>query len=556
MKSERIIITSALPYANGEIHLGHAASTYLPADIFSRFCRLIGHKIYYICATDDYGTPILIRAEQENKTPQEYVAHWNEKHKTDFRDLGISFDFFYKTSSRENLELTQGFFRTLSSKNFIYLKKVSQLYCDNDAKFLPDRYVRGICVHCHAQDQYSDGCEKCGRTMEPGELIEPKCALCGREPVVKQSDHYFFSLSKLSKEIDDWLNRNENLQTEVKNYVLNWIKSGLRDWDITRDISWGVPIPTEEGQGKSLYGWFDNHLCYISSALLHLDQVLEGEKGKDFWNSAQIYHFIGKDIVYHHYLFLPAMRIAEGSFKLPDFMPTRGHLMLHSRKFSKSRGWYVGLREFLDAFPPDYLRYYLASITPYDQTDVNFDWDDLMARINNELVANLGNYIHRTLTFVASRYDKVVPQHQTLDAIDTAFEKKIHGIAGASQDLLQKNQLDRALRCIFEFSTLCNQYFQKKEPWANPESAKTCLYLAVNAVRSLAILLSPYLPFSMQEVWEQMNLEGSVHDQKWEKASVLTIDGGHSINQPKVLFKKIEQEEIETMKSKLGKIDR
>ena len=230
--------------------------------------------------------------------------------------------------------------------------------------------------------------------------------------------------------------------------------------------------------------------------------------------------------------------------------------MLHSQKFSKSRGWYISLREFLDAFPPDYLRYYLASITPYDQTDVNFDWDDLMARINNELVANLGNYIHRTLTFVASRYDMIVPQPQTLDAIDTEFEKKIQGIAGASQDLLQKNQLDRALRCIFEFSAVCNQYFQKKEPWANPESAKTSLYMAVNAVRSLAILLSPYLPFSMQEVWEQMNLEGSVHDQNWAQASVLTIDGGHSINQPKVLFKKIEQEEIETMKSKLGKINR
>jgi len=547
---EKIIITTALPYANGEIHLGHVTSTYIPADIFTRYHRLKGNEVIHVCATDDYGTPILIKAEQEGKTPEEIVAHWNEVDRKDFKDLGISFDIFDKTSSKENVQLTQHFFTKLLEKGHIFKQMISQPFCEKCKKFLPDRYVKGTCPYCKAEDQYSDGCEKCGKTFQPGEILNPHCAICGSKPITKQSEHYFLKLSNFSDELKRWLTINKNLRTEVKNYVLKWIEEGLKDWDITRDISWGVPIPLEEAKDKVLYGWFDNHLCYISTAL----KYFEGREvdGKSFWNSSKIYHFIGKDIVYHHYLFLPAMRMGVGEFNLPNFIPTRGHLLLQGQKFSKSRGWFVSLRDFLNVFPPDYLRYYLSIITSYQQTDVNFDWDDFQSRINNELVANIGNFIHRTLTFIWSRFEGKVPSPaEEYNEIDTSFEKKIWNIEETVREDMERIELDKALKKIVGFSIHCNQYFQKNEPWANEKRATNCLYLCVNAVRSLAILLEPFLPFSIEKLWDQLNLQGSVHEQEWDSISKLMVKSDHNIKKPEILFKKIEDEDIKKQKSKL-----
>jgi len=547
----KIIVTTALIYANGEIHLGHITSTYLPADIFVRFQRLRGNDVIHVGATDDFGTPILVEAEKRGVSPQEFVAHWNQKDQEDYNALGISFDTFYKTSSKENIELTQHFFKKLYEKGYIYKKVILQPYCEKDRKFLPDRYVKGTCPYCGATDQYSDGCEKCGRTFQPGEIVDPHCAICGSKPTSKESQHYFFKLTQFSDKLEKWLKENKNLQPEVKNYVLNWIKEGLRDWDISRDITWGVPIPLEEAKGKVLYVWFDNHICYISTALKYFKE--KGIDGIQAWNTSKIYHFIGKDIVYHHYLFLPAMRLGVGEYKLPDFIPTRGYFLLEGQKFSKSRAWYVSLRDFLNVFPPDYLRYYLASITPYSQLDVNFNWGDFQKRINNELLANIGNFIHRTLMFVWTNYEGKVPKPETQDKLDREFEDKIHKIADEVAQEIDQIELSRGLRKIVEFSTFCNQYFQQKQPWTNKEKAKTCIYLSVNAVRTLAVLLEPYLPFSSEKLWQQLNQPGSVHQQSWSSASQLLIESGHPINQPAALFKKIQDEEIEKEKQKLKK---
>ncbi len=545
----KVLVTAALPYANGEIHLGHITSTYLPADIFTRFFRLRGDEVAFICATDDFGTPILIEAEREGKSPEEFVDYWYRIDSKDFRDLGISFNIFYKTSSKENIELTQHFFKKLYEKGFIFKLPIWQPYCENCKKFLPDRYVKGICPYCNASDQYSDSCEKCGRTFQPGEIKDPHCAICGSKPVSKQSVHYFFKLSHFSEALKKWLVENQNLQPEIKNYVLNWIYEGLRDWDITRDITWGVPIPLEEAKGKVLYGWFDNHICYISTALKYFRD--KGVDEKELWNSSTIYHFIGKDIVYHHYLFLPAMRLGVAEFKLPEFIPTRGHLLLEGQKFSKSRGWYVSLRGFLSRLPADYLRYYLTAITPYSQSDVNFDWEDFQARINNELIANIGNFIHRASTFIWAKYDGKVPKAETYDGLDREFEEKIKAIANDVGEEIKKGELNKGLRKILEFSSFCNQYFQQKQPWADKENAKTCLYLCVNAVKSLAILLEPYLPFSAEKLWKQLNLKNSVHNQNWSSASKITIKSGHKINEPRILFRKVQDEEIRKEKEKL-----
>ncbi len=545
------IITSALPYANGEIHLGHIASTYLPADIYTRFLRLNGHEAYHICASDDFGTPILIKAEKEGKTPAEYVQYWNKRDYEDFTSLGISFDLFYRTSSPENVKFVQYVFTKLRENGHIYDQDVVQFYCEYDDKFLPDRYVVGKCPFCGAENQYSDLCEKCGRV--PDQILEPKCAICGRPPVKKTSKHYFFKLSNFSDKLKSWLLSNSNLQPDVKNYVINWINEGLQDWDITRDLSWGVPIPLAEAAGKVFYGWFDNHLCYISTAVKLIEDKKPETDGKKFWNDSSILHFIGKDIVYHHYLFLPAMRMGiDEEYKLPDLIPTRGHLMLQNQKISKSRNWYIGLKQFTTEFNPDYLRFYIASIASYSQTDLNFDFDAFAEKINNELLANIGNFVNRALSFTQKTYGSKIPAARQYDEEDKAAVREIAAAVKETGTLISENETDKALRRILKFSTFLNQYFQKKQPWSNKETADTTVYIAVNAVRSLAILLEPFVPFSSEKVWTQLNLGGSIHQQSWDLASSLIIEAGHALGKVEPIFRRIEPAEIEKQKVKLG----
>lgn len=548
--SKSAVVTSALPYANGEIHLGHIASTYLPADIFTRFSRLKGREIYHICATDDFGTPILIKAEKENKSPAEYVAYWNKRDYDDFGSLGISFDFFYKTSSKENVAFVQEVFTKLGNNGHIYGQNVIQFYCTFDDKFLPDRFVIGKCPYCGAEDQYSDLCEKCGRV--PDQILNPKCAICGRPPVRKESKHYFFRLSSFGQQLKDWLVSNQNLQADVKKYVVNWINDGLQDWDITRDLSWGVPIPLPEAEGKVFYGWFDNHLCYISSLKKFVTEKKGGD-GKQFWNESEIYHFIGKDIVYHHYLFLPAMRLGiDSEYKLPDYIPTRGHLMLQNQKISKSRNWYIGLRDFTSAFNPDYLRFYIASVITFSQDDLNFDFDAFYERINNELIANFGNFVNRALSFTQKTYQGQVPAPSGSSQGEIGAE--LASAVDESGDLLSSNEIDRALKRILKYSSFMNQYFQARAPWANKDSAATTLYVSVNAVRSLAVLLEPFIPLSCEIIWGQLKLEGSVHRQSWESAKDAgAIKPGHMLGKVEPIFRKLEAKEIEQWKEKLGR---
>jgi methionyl-tRNA synthetase len=549
-RTQSTVITSALPYANGEIHLGHIASTYLPADIFTRFLRLNRLKVYHICATDDFGTPILIRSEKEKKSPQDYVEYWNKHDKEDFESLGISFDFFYKTSSKENVEFVQYVFKRLLENGHIYDQNVIQFYCTYDNKFLPDRYVIGRCPYCNAENQYSDLCEKCGRV--PDQILEPKCAICGRPPVKKESKHYFFRLSNFEEKLKDWLLSNHHLQPDVKNYVINWINEGLQDWDITRDLSWGIPIPLSEAKGKVFYGWFDNHLCYISS-LVKFVKDRDGN-GKKFWNESQVYHFIGKDIIYHHYLFLPAIRLGINSeYKLPDYIPTRGHLMLQNQKISKSRSWYIGLRDFTLAFNPDFLRFYIASVVTYSQDDLNFDFDAFYERINNELIASIGNFINRALSFTHKSFQGIVPKPSD---IDYAVEKELATTVDETGRMLSSNEIDKSLKRILKYSNYMNHYFQTNSPWANKDTSNTTVYVSLNAVRSLAVLFEPFIPFSSEKVWAQLNLEGggSVHTQNWESAKdIKAIPPGHKLGKVEPIFRKIEAKEIEQWKNKLGK---
>ena len=548
--NKKAIITSALPYSNGEIHLGHVASTYLPADVTTRFLKQNGVEAYYVCASDDFGTPILIQSEKLGQTPQEYVSHWNKRDYEDFTAFDIDFDFFYKTSSDENISFVQEIFEKLQKNGHIYEKEIIQFFCETDKKFLPDRFVKGICPYCNAEDQYSDLCEKCGRV--PEEIGSPHCSICGQTPIKKSTNHYFFKLKNFADSLLDYLTNSPHLQKDVKKYVENWIKEGLVDWDITRDISWGVPVPIEGLKNKVFYGWFDNHLAYISSTLKFLND--KNIDGKTFWNEADIYHFIGKDIVYHHYLFLPAMRLGiDKEFKLPDYIPTRGHLTLQGKKISKSRNWYIGLKDFLEVFPADYLRFYLISINPYSQDDLNFDWEQFSTKINSELIGNLGNLVNRVLGFTTKAFDGIVPEPEEFDEKDKESEKKIKSLAEDVSKLMQENHLDRALKKLMEFSAHFNQYFQHKEPWKKGPGTNTCIYLSVSAVHSLAICLQSFLPKSSQKIWDQLGLKGNISEIDWAAMSELSLKSGHKIGTVTPIFSKIEPSVIEQEQSKLGK---
>ena len=550
LNQEDVIITAALPYAYDDLHLGHVASTHLPPDILYRYLKLKGWKVIQVCASDDFGTPILIAAEKQGKKPSEYVARWNARFREDLGKLGIVYDLFDRTSSPENVEMAQGFFTRLNEKGYIYVSDVNQFFCEHDKKFLPDRYVKGTCPYCGTREQYSDVCESCGRTIGPGEILEPHCAICGRPPVLRKSTHYFFKLSAFARELERWLQDTPGLQGDVKKYVLNWIREGLQDWDITRDIPWGVPIPLKEAEGKVLYGWFDTLLCYITTALKAAGKP--GPAGKAYWNGAKVYHFIGKDIEYHHYLFLPSMRMGEGEYKLPDYIPTRGHLLLLGRKVSRSKHWMITVREFVEHFPPDYLRYYLTRITPLSQADADFELKEFADKINNELVASVGYFVNRELAFVQSRHGGVVPGPQAVGEAVRAVLLELKGAAKETGELIEEGHYNRALRRVLDFSAACNQYFQKKAPWEEGADEATAVFYSCNLVAGLATLLSPFLPFSSAEIWSQLASREPIGEGGWDAAAGLRVEAGRRIRGPKPVFRKVEDSDLSRVRVLLG----
>jgi len=455
----------------------------------------------------------------------------------------VSFDVFEGTDTPENNKLAQDFFVRLTDRGFIYEKEVTQYYCENEDRFLPDRYVQGTCPHCGAKDQYADACEGCGRVLKPGDLISPVCALCKRPASLKVSRHHIFALSKLSGQLKAWLEGNQELQTDVKNYVLSWIKEGLQDWDITRDITWGVPVPGKEGT-QSLYGWFENHLGYIS-----ITEKFAKQKGitnfLDYWNSAGISHFVGKDIVYHHYLFLPAERLADGRYKLPNKIPTRGYLLLQGKKFSKSRGWYISLREFLREFPPDYLRFYLTATTSYSQGDVDFRWEQFADKINNDLIASIGNLFFRITKFLEDHYDSEVPDPKGWSDKEETLKQEVGAMVKRYDELVEGNQFAEALKIVVELSHRLNQYFQVNEPWKNKESAAKVLYSEVNCLRTLAVLLYPFVPFSALRIWTVLGVHEDIASNSLTRAKDYLIEPGHRISRAAILYEKVSKEKIE-----------
>ncbi|MEM3030356.1 MAG: methionine--tRNA ligase [Candidatus Micrarchaeia archaeon] len=543
---EKTLVTAALPYANGPLHLGHIRSTYLPSDIYARFQRSLGNDVVYVCATDEHGTPIVAAAEKDGKTPKEFVDYYHEKDRQEFAALGFSFDIFHRTSSRENRELTQHFYNRLLANGFIYEKEVAQAYCEKCRRFLPDRFVVGKCPHCGAAGQYSDYCDACGKALGPGEILEPACGVCGSRPVTRTTVHSFLALSKFSARLREWLVGNKNLQREVLNYILNWIEGGLNDWDITRDLAWGVPVPGKPD--KVFYVWFDAPIGYVSSTA-----ALLPEKWQEYWKNkkARIIHFIGKDIIYHHFLFWPAMLMGtEDGFNLPHAIPVRGYLNLEGRKFSKSKKWFVSLADYLKEFDPDYLRYYETMITPYSTEDADFYWKDFQDKINNELVANIGNFIHRTLVLVKKLADGKVPKAK-VGKEEKAVLDRISGVKEKTGSLLQKFEFKLALEEILALSGELNRFLSEREPWKEKKGERVAatLYVCVRGVTALGVLLEPFLPFAARRLYAMLGLSESLL--RWRNADRELLPPGAAVGEARPLFEKITDEKIKAQEERL-----
>ena len=519
----KIFISCALPYANGPCHLGHIRSTYLPADIYARYNRMIGNDVLMVCATDEHGTPIAVKVESMN----------------------ISLDNFTRTTDKKHYEIAQNFFKDLYDKDLIYREDIQQLYCPNCNKFLPDRYVEGLCPVCGSEAR-GDHCEKCGKALNPTELDEPHCITCGTTPVIKDTFQYAFKLSDFEDDLKEYIKNNENLPANVKNYATNWLEDGLTDWILTRDMDWGIPVPLDDAKGKVLYVWIEAFLGYISSASQWSEK--SGEKWEDYWND-YVVHFIGKDIIYHHSIFWPGLLDAYGC-KLPDMIYAGEFLSLEGEKMSTSKNWVIWIADFVKDYEPDLLRYYLTINAPLNK-DSDFSWDDFQRRNNDELADVIGNFLHRTFVFTKKQFDSKIPEYTNPTDEDEEFRLAIEALPDNAGEYIANYEFREALLEIFKVAKKGNKYFNDAEPWKAVKEDKTkaanCLYLSNQLAKTLAYMLKPFLPTKADKIAEIMNL-GSLDN--WEDAKA-ELPTGHEINKAKPLFKKIEDKEIEAQKAKL-----
>ncbi len=514
---DKLLITSALPYANGSIHLGHLVE-YIQTDIIVRFLKLIGKDVIYICASDTHGTPIEVNAAKLGMKPEALVKKFNKEHKRDFEKFFVQFDHFYTTHSKENKELSEHFFTTLKKNGYIYTKKINVIFCEHCARVLPDRYVRGTCPHCATLDQYGDVCESCGVALKGIDLIDPKCSICGTTPIQKESEHYFFKLSSFSGKLKKWLDGNKNLQPEIKNYIGDWLKKGLEDWNISRDGPYfGFKIPGEKK--KYFYVWLDAPIGYISATKHYT------KKWSNYWKHGEIVHFIGKDIIYFHFLFWPAMLMGTG-FALPSDIVVHGFLTVNGEKMSKSRGTFFTAQDFLKLYPPEFLRFYYAQHLSKKLADVDLDFENFKASINNNLIANVANFCYRVLSFAEKNYGKL--DEIADDAVVKEIRKKVENV----QQKYHAYDIKGAMEEILSMSDLGNAYFQKSEPWKDKVNGKKAVGLAANIVRVLIVLLSPVLPVFCAEIQKQIGEK----DLKWD----IRFDKKITVKKAKIVYHKIE----------------
>ena len=547
---KRTLVTAALPYANGGVHIGHLAGVYVPADIYVRYLRLKKKDVLFICGSDEHGVPITLRAKKEGCTPQDVCDRFHALIKKSFADFGISFDIYSRTTSDMHAKTASDFFRTLYDKG-VFVEKESEQYYDEEAKtFLADRYITGECPHCHFPKAYGDQCEHCGSTLSPNELINPKSAVSGSKPVLKKTKHWYLPLDKYQPWLEKWiLEDHKEWRPNVYGQCKSWIDMGLQPRAVSRDLDWGIPVPVEGAEGKVLYVWFDAPIGYISNTKELRDDW------ETWWKdpSTRLVHFIGKDNIVFHCIVFPTMLKAEGSYILPDNVPANEFLNLEDDKISTSRNWAVWLDEYLVDFPgkQDVLRYVLTANAP-ETKDNNFTWKDFQARNNNELVAVYGNFVNRALVLTDKYYGGVVPEQGELTDYDRQTISEFTGVKADVEKFLDEFRFRDAQKEAMNLARIGNKYLADSEPWklqkTDPKRVETILNLSLQLVANLAIAFEPFLPFSSKKLRHMLNME----EFDWNDLGFTTlIAAGHKINKPELLFEKIDDAPIQAQVDKL-----
>ena len=550
-KFARTLVTAALPYANGGVHIGHLAGVYVPADIYVRYLRLKKRDVLFICGSDEHGVPVTIRARKEGCTPQEVVDRYNKVISESFKGFGISFDAFGRTTSEVHKQTASDFFRKLYEKGE-FLEKESEQYYDEEAHtFLADRYITGECPHCHAEGAYGDQCEKCGTALSPTELINPKSAVSGAKPVLRKTKHWYLPLDKHQQWLEPWITeQHKEWRSNVMGQCKSWFDMGLQPRAVSRDLDWGIPVPVEGADGKVLYVWFDAPIGYISNT----KEILPNDWEK-WWKSddTRLVHFIGKDNIVFHCIVFPAMLKAEGSYILPDNVPSNEFLNLEDDKISTSRNWAVWLDEYLVDFPgkQDVLRYVLTANAP-ETKDNNFTWKDFQARNNNELVAVYGNFVNRALQLTKKYYEGVVPAAGELTDYDRETIEEFKGVKAEVERLLEGFRFRDAQKEAMNLARIGNKYLADSEPWkvikTDPERVKTVLNLSLQLVANLAIAFEPFLPFSSERLRGMLGIS----EVEWGRlGAVDLLPEGHRLGEPALLFEKIEDCVVEEQVQKL-----
>lgn len=548
---KRTLVTAALPYANGGVHIGHLAGVYVPADIYVRYLRLRGRDVLFICGSDEHGVPITIRAKKEGVTPQDVCDRYHKLIKESFEKFGISFSIYSRTTSDVHAKTATEFFEKLYEKGE-FIEQESEQYFDEEAKtFLADRYIKGECPHCGNPDAYGDQCEKCGKDLSPTELINPHSTISGSKPVLRTTKHWYLPLDKAQPWLEKWiLADHSDWRSNVVGQCKSWFDMGLKPRAVTRDLDWGIPVPVEGAEGKVMYVWFDAPIGYISNTR----ELLPNDWEK-WWKSqdTRLVHFIGKDNIVFHCIVFPAMLKAEGSYILPDNVPANEFLNLEDDKISTSRNWAVWLHEYVEEFPgkQDVLRYVLTANAP-ETKDNNFTWKDFQARNNNELVAVYGNFVNRTLVLTQKYFGGKVPPCGELTEQDKEIIAEFRDVKTKVEELLEKFRFRDAQKEAMNLARIGNKYLADSEPWkvfkTDPKRVETILNLSLQLVANLAIAFEPFLPFSSEKLRNMINMS----DLKWDHLGQTDLlAAGHELNKPELLFEKIEDEVVEAQIKKL-----
>jgi len=549
-----ILVTAALPYANGPLHLGHLAGAYLPADLYVRYKRAVNADIVFICGSDEHGVPITIAAEKEGVSPQDIVDRYHEINKKAFKDLGIDFNYYGRTSSQTHRATSQEFFKKLEEKGSFVKKSQAQLFDEQKQMFLPDRYVYGTCPSCSYDHAYGDQCEKCGSSLSPTDLINPKSALSDSVPVLRETEHWYLPLGDLQPKLEAWLNTKTDWKSNVMGQVKSWFNDGLADRAVTRDLSWGVPVPLESAKGKVLYVWFDAPIGYISATKEWAESIGKPDLWEKYWkteNESQLIHFIGKDNIVFHCIIFPSILMEYGDYVLPQQVPANEFLNLEGQKLSTSRGWAVWVHEFLADFDADLIRYALGCIMP-ENKDADFSWKDFQGRVNNELADVLGNFLFRTLSFVQKYFDGKVPLLNNPSEGDLAALKAIEDQLAAVSKAYENYNFKEAISQSMQLARVGNKYVTDSEPWktrkTNPEACANAVYVSVQISAALSYLFDPIMPKKMASLRKKLGLSETA---MWQDINTKMIASGSAIADPEIMFKKIEDELIEAQLIKL-----